>query len=459
MTKRLAIVLLLLLTLPGIAHAQLTTSLISYWSLESAGTWTDDTGANPLTNNNSVTAATGLVGNAASFASASTKFLSHASNTSLQMGNIDFTICGHFYWTSTSNMILVSKDDSAGSARDYTIDIISSKVNFYVNGGAIGIATSTVLLTPSTWYFFCGWHDATADTMNISVNNETPVAASTGGTAPQVSSAVFEIGARQYSGAEGYFDGLIDQVGIWKRTLTPTERTFLYNSGAGRTYAAIGGGGTGGGAGIAFDASAACALTTSTCSATITGTNPVVLAACFDDTGGSNLMTAIAWNTSEALTKIAQVKTPSDRWVSLWYRLAPSTGTHNLTFTTTAAAYRCAELSLTGVLALDTSTTNTATTAATVSSTMTVAANTWIVSVIRESGGTTVSWTNATERQAPASSGLHLADSASALTGSQVTTGGVGGSTPNFGIVSASFTAAGAGGSAHAGALSGMGHF
>ena len=31
-------------------------------------------------------------------------------------------------------------------------------------------------------------------------------------------------------------DGLIDEVGLWRRVLTPAERTTLYNCGAGLTY-------------------------------------------------------------------------------------------------------------------------------------------------------------------------------------------------------------------------------
>lgn len=33
-----------------------------------------------------------------------------------------------------------------------------------------------------------------------------------------------------------YFDGILDEVAIWKRVLTPEERTYLYNNGTGRTY-------------------------------------------------------------------------------------------------------------------------------------------------------------------------------------------------------------------------------
>ena len=34
-------------------------------------------------------------------------------------------------------------------------------------------------------------------------------------------------------------DGRLDQVGVWKRVLTADERTWLYNSGNGRSYTEI----------------------------------------------------------------------------------------------------------------------------------------------------------------------------------------------------------------------------
>lgn len=87
-----------------------------------------------------------------------------------------------------------------------------------------------------------GTLDAAGDTANIQVNNGTPDSAATSGTAPNTSAAEFRIGAREYAGFEGYFDGLIDQVGIWKRVLTAQERTDLYNAGAGLSYADMSGG-------------------------------------------------------------------------------------------------------------------------------------------------------------------------------------------------------------------------
>lgn len=218
--------------------------LVAYWKLdEASGTRVDATGrGNDLTDNNTVTQAAGKVSDAAQFTAANLEYLSRATNADLEMGDIDFTICAWAYLDSLVNSQIVAKDtDSPSNSRDYTLDYFQAgptQFRFYfVNGGQVKIATTTTeTVTMSTWYFLVGWHDATADTVNIQLDNGTPHSAPTGGLAPQVSAAEFRIGARPYTGFEDYMNGRIDEVGIWKRVLTGNERNQLYKSGAGFSY-------------------------------------------------------------------------------------------------------------------------------------------------------------------------------------------------------------------------------
>lgn len=197
---------------------------------------------------------------------------------------------------------------------------------------------------------------------------------------------------------------------------------------------------------IAFDFDSGGAVTATSWSHTMSATaGGVLIVGAFDDTGGSNLLTAVNWNTSEGLTKIAQVQEPSGRWVSLWYLLNPTSGVHNVSLTTTAGSFKGSAISLTGVAALDVSGTGTQAAGVTVSDNITVAANAWIASVVKESFAGSPTWTNATERSNTVASGLHMADSNAALTGSQTTTFSWSGST-TAAIVSASFTVSGGGG-------------
>lgn len=231
----------------------LTDNLIAAWELdEASGSRADSHGSQTLTDNNTVGAGAGLVhANAASFVRANSEYLSRASEAALQTGDIDFTFEMWFRIPTGSmpsdlggNVQFVTKDvDSPASARDYTIDApTTDQVRFYLGGGGGGggIVTSAVTLSPDTWYQAVCWHDSTADTLSIRINDATTTSA-IDGSVFDVSVAEFRIGARAYSGAEQYFDGRIGPVRFWKRVLTGGEITQLYNGGAGLAYSSFGG--------------------------------------------------------------------------------------------------------------------------------------------------------------------------------------------------------------------------
>jgi hypothetical protein len=92
-------------------------------------------------------------------------------------------------------------------------------------------------LSTGAWYFVVFALNTSTNLLKISVNNGTPnTAASTG--VISAGSAPLEIGAVN---GGGYVNGLIDQVGIWKRDLflTPSDLTALYNSGNGLAYSGM----------------------------------------------------------------------------------------------------------------------------------------------------------------------------------------------------------------------------
>ena len=71
--------------------------------------------------------------------------------------------------------------------------------------------------------------------MSIGQNNVyNTVYGANGTNAPYAGATGFEIGSS--SGQSLFWDGLICEVGLWRRLLTAAELDFLYNSGAGRTY-------------------------------------------------------------------------------------------------------------------------------------------------------------------------------------------------------------------------------
>lgn len=222
----------------------LTDSLISFWALEEAsGTRNDSHSTNHLTDNNTVASAAGKVGTAGDFEKDNSESLSIASNGSLLTGDIDFSAAG---WVQFESKVT----SAAGFGKEGTIgnyewvmyyDVGSDRLRLWVsNDGTNGITVSADNLgSPAVgiWYFVVVWHDSVNNLMGISVNDGTPntQAYSNGvfaGAGP------FMVGADEAS-TTYFWDGLIDQVGFWKRVLTAAEITQLYNSGSGLSYAAM----------------------------------------------------------------------------------------------------------------------------------------------------------------------------------------------------------------------------
>jgi hypothetical protein len=224
----------------------LSSGLISYWKLEEAsGSRTDSKGSNSLASNG-VTSSVGVKNNAGLFTEASSQYLNTADNSSLSTGDADFTIAGWVYMNSKATFnaanTIVGKWNYAAGQREYILfysgfgaPFTVDRFQFAVSPDGTNVATvaANALGSPSTgvWYFIVAWHDSVANTVNIQINNGTvnSVATSTGvldGTSE------FDIGRFQ---SQNYWNGRIDEVGFWKRVLTNTERTDLYNSGNGNT--------------------------------------------------------------------------------------------------------------------------------------------------------------------------------------------------------------------------------
>lgn len=220
--------------------SSLLTSLVSYWKLdEASGTRVDSVVAsgNDLTDNNTVTQAAGKISNAGQFTSANSETLSRADNASLSTGDIDFTVAGWVYGdTLPSGGGIIQKGNGAAAHEfDLFFRGTGTAFAFRIANGTL-LAQDNTIVPPSTgtWYFVVGWHDSVADTVNVQVNNNTAVSTATTGVAPTDTAAAFIIGRSVVSTV--FWNGRIDEVGFWKRVLTATERTNLYNAGAGVTY-------------------------------------------------------------------------------------------------------------------------------------------------------------------------------------------------------------------------------
>lgn len=220
----------------------------AYWKLDEASGTRFDESANDfdLADNNTVTAQTGKIGNAAEFLEANNEFLEAAAASVLNYnGNASFSFVGWLRLASKVNpRAFVAKwnANGAGPQRQYALlyDTGSDRLQFLVSsdGTTFTTVTATKFGSPSvdTWYFFHIEHDADKDTIRISINNGTyDVAAHSAGVFN--GSAKLRLGALQGGSGEDAFQlsGMLDEIGAWPRAMTAFEVSFLYNATAGRT--------------------------------------------------------------------------------------------------------------------------------------------------------------------------------------------------------------------------------
>lgn len=237
----------------------LNTPTVHYALDEASGNAIDSLGANNLTDNASVGAAAGKVAGARQFNSASSRYFSLASNATIQAGDIDFTWAGWAYLDSKTTFRLIISKYKAGSSSGFDAEYIiyyDSSADRFLFGVGNGVATVATVLannlgSPSTatWYYLVCWHDSVGNTVNIQVSDGAvnSAAAAAGG---HTNTGQFDLGARGLGGLP--YDGRLDEWSYWKYIPDTTERTWLYNAGAGRTYAEIAAYGAAAGSGARY---------------------------------------------------------------------------------------------------------------------------------------------------------------------------------------------------------------
>ncbi len=218
--------------------------IIDWWNLDGL---TPAIGSDTLTNNNSVAFGThSPPGNAATFVAASSKYLSHASNSSLQAGNIDWFECGWINLaTISADQDIIAKYQTSDAASEYEIFFETSTkqmvAKLYSGAGTNKFVRASTFgaLSAATDYFWFAYIDSVNHTVNISVNGGAFNSTSLAGFTPQATSAIFSMGC--YSAGGGNFlNGTLGSVVFGKNppggiaALASAIATKIYNAGSGR---------------------------------------------------------------------------------------------------------------------------------------------------------------------------------------------------------------------------------
>lgn len=205
--------------------------LVSWWDLdEESGTRADAVGSNDLTDNNTVLYGAGKIGNAADFTATNNEYLSKTSPSGLARKK-GWTLSAWYYPTTNfTNRTVVARDNASTQREYWLVHTGSAAVTFYYWNDADALQS---LVCPAAT--LNSWNHILIDinedgTAYAYLNNGTPTTDPLAGDFTDNKGAPFTIGAR--SNSSYHFDGLIDLVGIWSRSLTSDERTELYNLGA-----------------------------------------------------------------------------------------------------------------------------------------------------------------------------------------------------------------------------------
>jgi hypothetical protein len=136
---------------------------------------------------------------------------------------------------------LVQKDKDGSTGREYGMSITSigtgvPKFGLVIFSGDASVTsiTGTTTVAAGTWYHVVGTYKyitSGSSRLNIYVNGASDVAQVTNAVGPiQNSVAKLLIGAREYAGWPGYFNGTIDSVRVYNRTLTADQIKLLYQN-------------------------------------------------------------------------------------------------------------------------------------------------------------------------------------------------------------------------------------
>lgn len=225
-------------TAPGVLDTGVVESgLVGYWPLDdiSGGTAVESTGGFNGTYVNSPAATSGQVGLGRSFVPASLQHVSIPHDARYNLS--DYTLATWVF----------SNTPSDGSAIDISNKIIDKDRNFTMNwdhqfiGGVScehndGVSwintagTAPPALNAGQWYHIACTYDADSSDYILYVDG---VAVNTNGTAPAplTDTDNIAIGSLHHGGSD-FFEGTIDDVRIYNRTLSPAEIAEIYNWGS-----------------------------------------------------------------------------------------------------------------------------------------------------------------------------------------------------------------------------------
>jgi len=206
---------------------------VAFFSMNGAAGETDTVGALSATVIGATPASVaGKIGNARAFVSAAANGanLQVADTPALKFDGRDFTVAVWFNLTQNNSLeTMIVK----GNEFNLTYDSGQSGLTATLTGTPNASLLRAGVIATGAWHLAVVWYDRTAHTLNLQLDNGTitSVAATTvianQGYAFRLGGIIMEA---------NYLDGILDAIAKWDVVLTSTQRTNLWNAGAGREY-------------------------------------------------------------------------------------------------------------------------------------------------------------------------------------------------------------------------------
>lgn len=233
-------------------YASLQAGLVGYWPMnEASGNALNQTSGSHLTAVNSPGAVTGQINGGRSFTRASSqRFYAAASDNLVLLGPTNYTASFWFYpsgnWTydGSKQYGLLSNDayptqrgnclviygTAAPSGSNWPLPYLSLAFTDGTTSNYDPFSAGTI--AKDTWHFFCMRRDGNTIKFRYNATNGNNYTLSKTFFS---SRSWFHVGAFYGSNASAtdHFNGYIDELAIWNRTLSDSEVTSLYNSGNG----------------------------------------------------------------------------------------------------------------------------------------------------------------------------------------------------------------------------------
>jgi len=142
----------------------------------------------------------------------------------------------------TLPMVIACKDDNATQAgSEYYMGYypLYNGFVFQIESAAFTTRPAVFPILPEVdkWYFVCGWYDHVAKTTNIQVDNQHIYTLSFAENTSNGTDTPFTVGGVGSASGDmaeccSYMDGALKSIGLFKRTLSQSQRDYFFNGGS-----------------------------------------------------------------------------------------------------------------------------------------------------------------------------------------------------------------------------------